>query len=418
VSESTGALLRGVSRLAFDTVAGVTGIVEAMHADIAGLQMPWHTAASRRTRGITGLVYRSIGAVTRGVRTGVDLLLRPVAAGLAGRPALAGEELVVAALNGAFGDHLEASANPLALPMTLRHAGQPLRLERAALRQQLPAANGRIVLLLHGLCMSDLQWTRAGASHADRLQALGHTVLHLRYNSGRHVSVNGRELAALLEQLVEAWPVPVAELSLLCHSMGGLVARSACHYGAARAWRSRLRALVFLGTPHHGAPLERAGNRFEAGLGALPFASALARLGQSRSAGITDLRHGNLLDADWQHGDRFARQPDPRRAVPLPAGVRVYAAAALRGPASPPVRAALPGDGLVPLASALGEHSDPAHDLGIPPARRWVGRGRDHFDLLHDAELHAQVAAWLTPEPSSPAPRKPRARAAPRARGG
>ena len=408
MSESTGALIRGVSRLAFDTVSGVTGIVEAMHADIAGLQMPWHTDAPRRTRGITGLVYRSIAAVTHGARVGVDLLLRPIAAGLAGRPALAGEELVVAALNGAFGDHLEASANPLALPMTLRHAGAALTLERDALRQQLPAAGERIVLLLHGLCMSDLQWTRDGASHADRLRAQGCSVLHLRFNSGRHVSVNGRELAALLERLLEHWPVPVRELSLVCHSMGGLVARSACHYGATAAWRSRLRALVFLGTPHHGAPLERAGNRFESGLGALPFASALARLGKSRSAGITDLRHGNLLDADWQHDDRFAHQADSRRPLPLPAGVAVYAAAALRGAAQQPRRNTLLGDGLVPLASALGEHPDPALDLGIPATQRWIGHGRDHFDLLHDDALQAQVAAWLAAAPPPGGPEKRR----------
>lgn len=406
MSELTGALIRGVSRLAFDTVAGVTGIVEAMHADIAGLQMPWHAAASRRTRGITGLVYRSIAAVTHGARVGVDLALRPVAAGFARRPALTGEELVVAALNGAFGDHLEASANPLALPMTVRHAGAALTLERDALRRQVPAASERVALLLHGLCMSDLQWTRDGASHADRLRVQGYTVLHLRYNSGRHVSINGRELAGLLERLLEEWPVAVVELSLVCHSMGGLVARSACHYGAAAEWRTRLRTLVFLGTPHHGAPLERAGNRFESGLGALPFASALSRLGKSRSAGITDLRHGNLVDEDWQHSDRFLRQADSRRPVPLPPGVAVYAAAALRGDARQPVRNTLLGDGLVPLASALGEHPDPAHDLGIPDAQRWIGHGRDHFDLLHDDALQAQVAAWLAqPRTSRPKPR-------------
>jgi hypothetical protein len=410
VSELTGALIRGVSRLAFDTVAGVTGIVEAMHADIGRLQMPWHGEASRRTRGITGLVYRSIGAVTRGARSGVDLVLRPLAAGLARGPVSATEEIVAAALNGAFGDHLEASDNPLALPMSLRHAGEELRLERATLRRQLPAATGRIVLLVHGLCMSDRQWLRDGAGHADRLAAAGYTVLYLRYNSGRHVSHNGRELARQLECLLAHWPVAVDELSVVAHSMGGLVARSACHYGAAHAWRSALRSLVFLGTPHHGAPLERAGHRFESGLGALPFASALARLGQSRSAGITDLRHGNLLDEDWQARDRFARGADPRRPVPLPSGVAVYAAAAQRGAARQPLRNAVLGDGLVPLASALGEHPDPARDLGIPATQRWIGYGRDHFDLLHDAALQAQVAAWLNGTPAVPSALRSRRR--------
>ena len=78
--------------------------------------------------------------------------------------------------------------------------------------------------------------------------------------------------------------------------MGGLVARSASHQAAAgAAWPRQLRDLVFLGTPHLGAPLERRGRGVDL-LSAPPHARALALLGRTRSAGITDLRHGALLD--------------------------------------------------------------------------------------------------------------------------
>ena len=80
-------------------------------------------------------------------------------------------------------------------------------------------------------------------------------------------------------------------------------------------WPARLDDLVFLGTPHHGAPLERAGNWVDLLLGATPYAAPFARLGKLRSAGITDLRHGNLLDEDWVGRDRFAPRRSPPRAA-------------------------------------------------------------------------------------------------------
>ena len=169
----------------------------------------------------------------------------------------------MAALNGVLGDHLAATDNPLAIHMQFRRNGEALDLHREALRAAIPQATGKIVVLVHGSSMNDRQWTRNGHDHGAALaRDLGYTPLYLHYNSGLHVSTNGRALDALLEQVVAAWPVPVRELVLVCHSMGGLVARSACHVGELgppRAWRAGLTAVVFLGTPHHGAPLERGG---------------------------------------------------------------------------------------------------------------------------------------------------------------
>jgi hypothetical protein len=158
------------------------------------------------------------------------------------------------------GDRLAADANPLALPMELRQHGHALDL--AALRAS-GKATGKVLLLVHGLCMNDLQWQRAGHDHGAHLaQALGYTPVYLRYNTGQHTSTNGQALAERLEALLQDWPVPVQELSVLAHSMGGLVVRAACHSAATAGqhWPAALRHMVFLGTPHHGAPLERAGH--------------------------------------------------------------------------------------------------------------------------------------------------------------
>jgi pimeloyl-ACP methyl ester carboxylesterase len=211
-----------------------------------------------------------------------------------------------------------------------------------------------------------------------------------------HISHNGREFASLLEALVEQWPIPVTELAILGHSMGGLVARSAYYYGcrAGHTWPQHLRKLVFLGTPHHGALLERWGNLINVGLESSPYTTAFAGLGKIRSAGITDLRYGNLLDEDWQGWDRFAHVGDRRLPLQLPAEVRCHAIAALKAKRLTAVSDAL-GDGVVPVSSALGWHRDSARRLGFKPECQWIAFGRNHFDLLNDAAVYQQIRSRL-----------------------
>jgi hypothetical protein len=307
------------------------------------------------------------------------------------------EEATLAIVNGVLGDHLAASRNPLALPMRFRRHGCALSLHADALARAIPDATPRIVLLAHGLCMNDRQWRRDDHDHGAALACdFGYTPIYLHYNTGRHVSANGRELAALLDTLVRVWPVPVEELAIIAHSMGGLVARSAYHYGreAGYVWVRQLRKITFLATPHHGTPLERGGNRLQALVGTMPFVAPLARIGRIRSAGVTDLRHGSILDDDWQHGDRFDASRDTRRVVPLPDDVDCFAAAATLGSSPGDVTDRLLGDGLVPRPSALGEHPDAVRSLTFPTDRRWIGCGMSHFDVL-GRSAYAPISRWL-----------------------
>ena len=381
--------LRGAARLATDATAGLADLVEAMHERIARIPGLGSRAFDGRTGGITGLVYKTIRGVTRVAGGSIDALLGLLAPALSAADDQAApspeREAIVAALNGVLGDYLAATANPLATPMAFRRDGKALALEPAALAARLPEAGPKVLLLLHGLCMNDLQWQREGHDHGTALaRELGYTPVYLHYSSGLHVSINGHALAQQMERLVEAWPVPIERLVLLGHSMGGLLARSALHYGvqAGHRWPRRVSDMVFLGTPHHGAPLERAGHWVDIVLGATPYAAPFARLGKVRSAGITDLRHGNLLDEDWVGRNRFARGPDRRQPVPLPDSVRCFAAAACLGQHSDALKGRLLGDGLVPQDSAMGCHADPARALGFREDRQWVGYGMSHLDLL------------------------------------
>ncbi len=347
--------------------------------------------------GITSLVYRSIHVAARTAGDGIDMLLAPLAPLLGNMDSSPRREAVVAALNGVLGDHLADSGNPLAIAMQVRHDGKPIELTRERLAATFPRTSGRVLVLVHGLCMNDLQWTRPAHCHGRELtHDLGYTAVYLHYNTGRHVSTNGHAMAGILERLIAAWPVPIEELAIVAHSMGGLVSRSAHYYGAlaGHTWPRRLSKLVFLGTPHHGASLERAGHRLHRLVERTPYTGALARLGKIRSAGITDLRHGSILDEDWEGRDRFAHGKDTRRPVPLPDGVRCFTVAATRGASADDLGSRLVGDGLVPIASALGHHEDPRLALAFPDPHRWVAHGASHFGLL-DRPIYRRLHDWL-----------------------
>jgi len=359
-----GTDLAGASRLAIEAVTGVTELVEAVHMNV--LNKAIGTPVVRPIAGITSFVYRSVKGVTRLVGGSLDVVLARLVPALGEPAGWKGRDAVLAALNGVLGDRLEQSGNPLAIPMRLHVRGPQ---------------GPRIAVMAHGLCMNDQQWLRDGADHGAMLEReLGYTPVYLHYNSGRHISVNGREFGARLQELVDGWPVPVEEIVIVGHSMGGLLARSACQYG--HAWLGRLRSMVFLGTPHHGAPLERGGNWVHLITDLTPYSAPFSRLAKIRSAGITDLRHGSVRDEDWAGKDRFAHGAAPQ-PLPLPPKVRCFALAATLGKEHSDL-----GDGLVPLASALGQ---PGLDMENATVYQ-----TNHMQLLSSPEAGRQILSWLS----------------------
>lgn len=385
--------LRGAARLAAQATVGISRVAEGVHQSVLGtLGLPGG-ARPGETRGLTGLVYRSIRGITSlvdaGLQAGLARLEPLWEAAPADGPVSWEREAVIAALNGVMGDRLEADGNPLCTSMQWCQHGRPFEVDRAT--------GNRLLVLVHGLCMNDLQWQRQGHDHGAYLaEALGYTPVYLRYNTGLHVSANGAQLDALLSDLVRAWPQPLTELAVVAHSMGGLVVRSACAQAPAHSpWRPLLRQLVCLGTPHHGAPLERAGHVVDVLLGQSAYARPFARLAQLRSAGITDLRYGHLLPEDWQGRDRFRRSPDRRTPVPLPEGVACYAVAGTLAAQRSPLAERLVGDGLVPLRSALGQHDAPGRSLAFARRHQAVLHRLGHLDLLSDPRVARQLHAWL-----------------------
>jgi pimeloyl-ACP methyl ester carboxylesterase len=397
--------LRGVVQLATQATTGITRIIEGVHHSVLKTMGIQRQRKTGQTGGLTGIVYRSIHGTTRLLGKSLDASLSGLEGLLDGKeegqPATPEREALLAALNGAMGDRLVASDSPFAISMTLRHQDEELS---GASMESLPAASGKVMLLIHGLCMTDL---RSHAQHQDQLpdhgevlaSALGYTPVYLRYNSGLHISQNGQELATQLEQLVADWPTPIEELAVVAHSMGGLLIRSAVHYAKDKklAWPDLLQNIVFLGTPHHGAPLEKAGNWLDALLGITPYSKPFSKLGQVRSAGITDLRYGHVLDDDWQGLDRFDLHFDQRRVLPLPDDVACHTVAAATSEKRSTLGNRLIGDGLVSLHSSLGHHDDEQKRLSFAEESQWIVYRTSHMQLLSSPQVSEQIVHWLSP---------------------
>ena len=328
--------LREALRLAVHATTGVTEVVEAMHRRIASGPAVLGSPLAFPASVVTSIAYGNVRFVTRWVGKLGDQLLGELEPLLGASAPGAERDAVVAALNGVLGDWLQRTQSPLALSMRLRMEG----------------SGPRALVLVHGSSMNDRQWLRRGHDHGQALaRDAGWVPVYVLYNSGLSIAENGRLLAERLSELSE-----VSEVAILAHSLGGLVARSACHVAEAAGlpWRKRLRSLVTLGTPHRGAPLERYGGLFEALLEFSSYSAPLARLGKIRSAGVTGMRYG--LD------------------LPLPVGVGCYAIAAGK-------------DRLVPVASAHGAFL-PAHCSVVP--------GAGHLDLLSSPEAYDAIRRALS----------------------
>lgn len=379
-------------------------------------------------RAITDRIFRSAGrgigravtpvralhdGITDGVYATIDAVARTVGGAVAANPDWPGDRppsetvrgaSVIGAALGLIGDHLEADGSPLAdHPVTVRVDGSIVSFDEPGGELDAGAvfdgAGGHVVVLLHGLCESEFAWGSGGIDADDygvRLAAdLGATPIYVRYNSGRHISSNGSDLAGLLERLVTGWPVPVTRLDLIGHSMGGLVARAAAHRAEAdgMTWPTVVSATVSLGTPHLGAPLEEAAHYGSAALAAIPETAALSRLLRRRSAGIRDLRGGSIVDEDWDGHDANALGQAIAAEVPLlPNATHYFVTATITRDSRHPLGRLL-GDGLVLTPSGSGRRR--ARRIGFAEDAGLHVGGTHHLALLRSDAVYDQLREWL-----------------------
>jgi pimeloyl-ACP methyl ester carboxylesterase len=397
--DEAGALVR----LGCEELRGFTESIGTMERDIAGrafghvpLGAPIKFVHDTVAKGVVGALGGAASAAGRGAQTLVERRPRPERPLSATVPGGMG----LAILNGLVGDRLEREGSPLQQPMAVRVGGLPVPPRRAALAEAFPRATPRPVVFVDGLMGEEHGWLlgrRQGREdYGTRLaRDLGCTPVYIRYNTGRHISENGRSLADLLEALVDAWPVEVEEVALVGHSMGGLVSRSACYCAALEdaRWVRNVRHVISLGSPHLGAPLEQAVHVASYALGKLPETRMMSTFLRRRSSGIRDLRQGSLVDEDWRDRDPEALRAAACQEVPLLEGAThcFVSATVTRSPRHPLGRVV--GDTLVLVPSASGR----GRTRRIPFEDEYgmhLGKA-SHFALLYHPAVYEKLRAWL-----------------------
>jgi pimeloyl-ACP methyl ester carboxylesterase len=320
--------------------------------------------------------------------------------------------LAVSALNATIGDRLADSDSSLAIHMALRSDNQDLPALSGALATAYPDPTCKLAVFLHGLGETENSWRLNGRkpdpevtiTYGSRLAAdAGFTPLYLRYNTGLHISVNGKLLADLLTSLFSAWPTPVEEVIMVGHSMGGLVARSACYYGerSGDPWIPSVRHVFYLGSPHLGAPLERVASYSTWALSGTELTRPLASLINRRSAGIKDLRFGYVVDDDWSDCDPDACLRSHRHNVSLLSSAEHYSISATISSRQRHPLGWIFGDLLVPPASAHGHHPR-NRNVDFPRDHRYHLGNSHHFDLLNHPDVYDVIDACLRQRRPSP----------------
>ena len=380
--KQTIAYLKGLTKLVIQATKGTTDLVETMHSTIERAHLPLGESRAATTSGITGLVYKSIRGGTQLVGTSLDYAMQTVIP-------LLNDELVpsrkkdvfLSIINGVYGDRLLLTENELALGMQFFHQNQAID---SQLSSNLKSPSTKIMLFIHGLCMSHHCWESGGENLSSKMaETLGYTPVYLDYNTGRCIADNGLELAIQLEKLVDIWPVNVSNITIVGHSMGGLVARSASYYGEKNncRWLHINKTLVSIGTPHAGAPLEKVASALENLMQLSPYAIPFVRLTKIRSQGIENLRYGEITTSD--------------KFVPLPIDVEYFALAATLNKQQKFTTEKFIGDGLVTPDSAFGQGQDSSSTLLIPAENKRLIYELGHNEMLTDAGVFKQLETWL-----------------------
>ncbi|RME90305.1 MAG: alpha/beta hydrolase [Candidatus Hydrogenedentota bacterium] len=304
---------------------------------------------------------------------------------------LQSEDRLLAAVNGLAGDSLAQYAPSYAIQMAFYDDGKPISIEQAAKK-----SNQKIVIFVHGHSDIEKSWFSSKQESIPELlhQELSFSPLFIRYNTGLHISTNGKQLAKLIDKLYQEKKKsnnPVSEIVLIGHSMGGLVIRSAAYYAQGYEWRTYLKALIMIGAPLEGAYMEKISAFAETVLKKLfnPATMVIHELIKRRSAGLRDMKYGYLRDEDWQSEKAYSAPH--KHFIPSLDNTKEYVVAASLSKKEKSWIHTFVGDGMVTLKSAKADNT-----LALPEEHVFVLKGVNHYALMRHKKVADKIKEWLS----------------------
>lgn len=318
---------------------------------------------------------------------------------------------VAPVLHGAVGHKLHEINPNSSIKMSLREDGKDISIRDIHFHEKLKKSNHTVVLFIHGLMSDEILWKcpfRQEVGIGNHLEKdFPAVILYLRYNTGLHISQNGRTLSNLLQEIINAGNGLVENLIIVSHSMGGLVTRSACYYAEEQnrrththhmetknqTWIDKLTKIFLIGVPHDGSFLEKIGYITTSVLKNIGLLSTniVAEIADNRSDGIKDLRHGFMVDEDWQRKDNDALHDVKKTEVhPLPHVQYYVIAGALHGDASSPLSIYF-GDGLVGKNSASGKVFYSEKNSASENIEFKIFTKVNHISLLYNQEVYHYI---------------------------
>ena len=261
----------------------------------------------------------------------------------------------------------------------------------------------KICILIHGLTNNETIWSFSNQSdYGTFLQEdLEYTPFYLRYNTGLHISDNGKAFAITMEQLHENYPIEIEQITIIAHSMGGLITHSACFYSQSfqLIWIRKLKNIFLLATPHFGSFLEKFANVTTNILEKVPNwpTRMVGKILNLRSAGIKDLRFGYLIEDEWNSQDPDKLLKNNKKPISKLEGVNYYVISGRLTKEEKHWVSYLFGDILISKRSATARSKN-KKEFNFPVENHFEFAKTFHFELNTRIEVYEKMKEWITKE--------------------
>jgi pimeloyl-ACP methyl ester carboxylesterase len=178
----------------------------------------------------------------------------------------------------------------------------------------------KVILFIPGLFTDEKLWLDrtikiderqvVSSGIADDYKKRGYFPIFIRFNHGKHISDNGKELLVLLNEFIKL--EPTIKFNVIAYSIGCLILRSTLYYAREAAidiGSKNFGKVIFISSPDGGSYLEKSGFWATVIMERAPNIAfmLLGIIGNLRSDAIKDLSHGVIREEDWNSFNYLSR---------------------------------------------------------------------------------------------------------------